>query len=249
MANNISPETKKAVLSEFSKPGATKAGIARKFNISVSAVNRIIATSGTVEEKEGPENKPARKAEKGLVDLFAQEGVSESDLKALLFSLKQTGEVSDISHLFDDFLRWISSRDQMEKERILQSTEVDTMVSRKNSMEKEIIELEGKTARLEINVWKMKTAAEKAQNSLSEVQGRLEYLEERMAENRDLLVLAAGLKSLIDSGELGKRVVALIADPENSWDPENKESVRRISKALDIYINQVSSGLSSTGKN
>lgn len=249
MANKISPEIKAKILSEFSKPGSTKAGIAKKFNISASTVSRIVAThSEKPQEKSVKSPKPSQDNENGLIGLFREEGIADSDLKALLFSLKQRKEDSNMMELFDEFLKWVSSRDQMEKDRILASTEIDSMMSRKDSMEREIIELEGKTAKLEINVWKMKTAAEKAHNSMSEVQGRLEYLEQRMSENKDLLVLAAGLKSLIDSGELGKRVVSLIADPENTWDPANKESVRRISKALDRYIHMVSSGLSSPNK-
>lgn len=244
MAGKISPETKKEILKEFSKPGATKAGIARKFNISASTVSRILATaSEKKEEKSSASAEPAKKKESGLLELFQEEGVSESDLKAFLFSLRQRGEDSNISDLFDEFLRWISDRDQLEKEKIMASTEMESMESRKESMEREISGLEGKTAGLEIKVWKMKSAAERAQKSLSEVQGRLEYLEGRMTENRDLLVLAAGLKSLIDSGDLGKKVVSLIADSQNVWDPDNQESVKRVSNALERYLQMVSSDL------
>lgn len=245
VAGKISPETKKEILNEFSKPGATKAGIARKFNISASTVSRIIATSsGNKEEKKSSvPSAPPKKKESDLLALFQEEGISESDLKAFLFSLRQRGEASDLNELFDEFLRWVSDRDQMEKDKILASTEVDSMKSRKESMEKEISGLEGKTAGLEIKVWKMKSSAERAQKSLSEVQGRLEYLEDRMTENRDLLVLAAGLKSLVDSGDLGRKVVSLIADPQNVWDPESQESVKRVSKALERYLQMVSSDL------
>lgn len=244
VAGKISPETKKEILEEFSKPGATKAGIARKFNISASTVSRIVATaSDKKEENPSTPDEPASKEERGLLELFQEEGISKSDLKAFLFSLRQMGEATDINELFDEFLKWISGRDQLEKERIMASTEMESMESRKESMEREISGLEGRTAGLEIKVWKLKSAAERAQKSLSEVQGRLEYLEARMTENRDLLVLAAGLKSLIDSGDLGKKVLSLIADPQNVWDPESQESVRRVSSALERYIQMVSSDL------
>lgn len=251
MASKISPETKESILREFSKPGATKAGIARKFNISPSTVNRIIATSSEDKENKIEKNvEPSANVQKNgsdLLALFQEEGISESDLKAFLFSFRQSKETTDLNGLFDEFLRWVADRDQLEKEKILASTEMNSMASRKDSMEKELSDLEGKTARLEINVWKMKSAAERAQKSLSQVQGRLEFLENRMTENRDLLVLAAGLKSLIDSGDLGRRVVSLIADPDNIWDPDNRESVERVSRALDRYLQMVSSDLSSSG--
>ncbi len=244
MANKISPETKKAILSEFSKPGATKAGIARKFNISASTVSRIVAAGNVGKEEKGVETAAsAPKKGSDIIALFQEEGISESDLKAFLFSLRQRKDTFNINDLFDEFLKWVSDRDQMEREKIMSSTEMDSMTSRKESMEREISELEAKTAGLEIKVWKMKSAAERAQNSLSEVQGRLEFLEDRMTENRDLLVLAAGLKALIDSGELGRKVLSLISDTENVWDPENQQSVEKVSKALERYLQMVSSDL------
>lgn len=241
MAKRISPETKKAILEEFSRPGSTKAGIARKFNISSSTVSRIIATSSPKPQEKGPTESASKKED--IVDLFKKEGVTERDLKGLHSSLSEHRKSSDLNDLFSEFMNWMKERDEMEKEKLLMFAELDSLQARKKSAEKEIKDLEEKTAKLHDSIWDMKTSAERAHESMSRVEGRMELLEDRMNEDRGLLVLAAGLKSLIESGELGVKIISIISGPGGEFDPQDRRAIEKLKGALDRYIKMASAEL------
>lgn len=255
MAKRISPETKKAILEEFSRPGITKAGIARKFNISPSAVSRIVAVApakkvekppARIEEKteikpEKKETKPDHEKGENIVELFKKGGVSESDLKDLHYTLTSETRSTGMGDMFSEFLQWVRDRDEIEKEKIFRMEELESLSSRKDSAEKEIKNLEQKIARLQSNIWDMKTAAERAHDSMSRVERRMELLEDRMNEDRGLLVLAAGLKSLIESGELGAKIISVISGPGGNFNPEDREAIEKLRAVLNRYIRMASS--------
>lgn len=245
MAKRISPDVKKAILREFSRPGSTKAGIARKHEISVSTVNRIIAASkDAVKPGEHDKSKPDGHE---IVSLLGMVGVKESDLRGLLSALKEKSGSASPEDLFKDFMGWIENRDEMEKERLLISNEIESLKSRRELIGKEITDLEAKTASLEINIWRMKSSADRAHDSMSRVEERMDALEDRMIGNREILFLAAGLKSLLETGYVSENTLSYIANPKDTWGKDNQAAVGRIREILMEYLQKTGSRFPSEG--
>ncbi len=239
MANKISPEVRNAILREFSQPGNTKAGIARKYSVSPSTVSRIIAAPTLNGKSEGAEKQ--KPSENGLIGKFSREGISEADLAKLLAFLKENADFTSLGELFADFMGWIRERDELEKNKLLISTEIESLKSRREMIEREISELEGKTAKLEINIWRMRSVAERAHDSMARVEERMDILEDRMMGNRDLLILAAGLKSMLENGDIGEEAMTYISDPESTWGQNNQDAVERIREVLKGYLRDAAS--------
>ncbi len=234
MATRISPDVKKAILRELSKPGSTKAGIARKHNISLSTVKRIVAASSDT-VKPVATKKPGLK-EQEIVSPFIDAGINEADVKRLLSAMKENAGNGGIGEIFEDFTRWLESRDELEKEKLLVSNEIESLKSRRELIGKEITDLEAKTANLEINIWRMKSSAERAHDSMSRVEERMDALEDRMIGNREILFLAAGLKSLLETGYIGENTLSYIANPGDTWGKDNRAAVGKIREILMEYL-------------
>lgn len=246
MVNRISPGTRKAILDEFLKGSSSKAAIAKKYGVSTSTVTRIVS-SESPSQTEPAATKAAK--ESGKVEALAKklgtEGISENEIDEFISLMKETEGTSDVTGLFKEFVDWVKSRDELEKERLNASMEVDSLKSEKASIENEIFNLGSKAATLEIVIGKMKALAENSQESMSLVEERLTNLEERLAEDRDLLIIASGIKSLIDRGDIDDETLAFIMGFDNLWAQNEAEIREKASKALIRYIEMANSKVKS----
>lgn len=247
LANRVLPETKEAIIQEFQRGNASKAALARKYNISSSSVSRILAGAdvpttspfGNPEKKRPTSGKvldPHSAETGGSSEDTLLPGTPEKVLAQLSGFLKEIGDVGDLEILVSEFGNWLRSRDELEKEKLKAAMELESLRAEKASVEDRIIRLGSKAASLEMIIGRMKTSAENAQVSVSLVEERLTNIEERLATNRDLLMIAAGVRSIMEHGDIDDETLSFIEDFDDLWKPDTDEMRRRVRKALIHYI-------------
>lgn len=231
----------------------TKAAIARKYEISPSTVNRILSGAGVPPSARGstgtgkstPEQSESRiQRETEIRDDKDGTRISElhSDLVNALLKLGLEDR-SGIDVLVAEFHDWLRSRDDLEKRKLQDTMEIEALRTERARIEERIFELSTKAANLEMTIGRMRATAENAQVAMSLVEERLTNMEERMASNRDLLIIASGIKSLLDRGDIDDSTLAFITNFDDMWSPTTDEVRKRAKKALIRYVDMASSKL------
>lgn len=239
LAKRILPETKEAIIQEFQQGKANKALLARKYNISSSTVSRILASADIPPETSMPEP-PMEPAEDFEVPEEPPQ-VHNDAITRLYEILEGTDQAEDMETLVNEFGKWIKSRDELEKEKVRAAMDLESLRAERASIENRIFALASKAANLELVIGRMKTSAENAQVSMSLVEERLSNIEERLSTNRDILMIAAGIKSLIDRGDIDDETLSFIQDYDDMWKPDSEEMRERIRKALVHYVEMANS--------
>ncbi|MEM0156481.1 MAG: hypothetical protein QXN26_00245 [Thermoplasmataceae archaeon] len=254
MAGKVSSEMRRGIVEKYSAGNISKAQLARENGISISTVNRILKeavmeVSGNRKE-EAIESAPAaekRDIYKEYSEYFARYGISREDLISIVSELKEVearflsasgnvphGEASaDISdYLFRDFLAWAENRKKHDMEAAALSSEITMLEDQKSRMKEEIDSLSSKVVNLEMTVGQMRQEAQKVIDSISMAQERISAMELRLSEDRELLVVSAGLNWILKKGEITDETMDFIGRYHNLWKPTDGEIRIKIRNAL-----------------
>ena len=233
MAGRITEETRENIIRDFNSGSISKARLARNYGISVSTVNRILSSQGGA-KKTGDQKLSSGNSEKNLMDM-----VSEKFRELSMSSAESGGYTAE--YLIDLFLKWIRDRDEAEKVRIKLSSEIDDLKARKVELEEEIESLTARAARVEIIIGRMKSEAQSALDALSLAQEKVTDLENRLIEDRETTLMAAGLKWILDHEDVDDRVIDFMSRFQNLWFPSEKEIRIRL---REIFIQHLEKALS-----
>ncbi len=245
MAGRVDRETRTRILEEAGKREKSIAQIARDFKVSPTTVRRIVLSANARPDDLKAENlsKSPAEASSGMLSMDASKpGVDEAE-KRILQTLrealnriheKKDGEAEEIEpELYvEEFLKWISQRDEMEKERIKVESEIDQLKALKDDLEKQVSDLFSRAVRVETMIGRMKSQADNAQEALDMVENRISALEDRLSTERDVLVVAAGLKWILDTGEISDEALNFISRFRKLWYPDVNEIRSRLRDAI-----------------
>lgn len=247
LAAKITDEVKDSIIREFRKGRKSKAQLARDHEISPSTVARILANAqprataggrgtGSSDESSGKTVTVRKDADEEIETLL-------SGLREYAARNGQEGQGTDIAGLLKDFIAWLEHRDSAEREKIALGSEIDSLKLEKSTIEDRIFKLGSKAANMEITIGRMRAEAEKANLSMEEAEDRLARLEERMEENRNLLILTVGLLSLMERGELDEETINLMGKFKNLWTPDEAEISEKVRTSMLHYMEMASSRL------
>ncbi len=254
MAGKVSSEMRRGIVEKYSAGNISKSQLARENGISISTVSRILKesvlpTSGNRKEKV-LESVPA--AEKhGQYDdyseFFARNGISKEDLISIISELRgvearfssassnaahgETFEgVSD--YTFRDFLEWAGNRKKYDMDVAKLSTEIAMLEDQRSRMREEIEGLSAKVVGLEMTVGQMRQEAQKVNDSISMAQERINAMESRLSQDREMLLVSAGLNWILKNGEITEETMDFIGKYHNLWKPTDGEIRIKIRNAL-----------------
>lgn len=244
MAGKIPKETKEAIIRAYSQGGKSKAQLAREYEVSVSSITRIVAGAGSPETagKTATSGQPSK--------IFPSEPLEQKEQISQQASakLQWAGEIEkalseygssigaeNAELLTREFISWISRRDKGEKELISLEMAIESLKLERSSIENEISRLGSKAGSLEILIGKMKKLAEDSQMDLSLVEERLANIEEKLAIDRDILLLASAIRIILRGEELDDELVAMIAEISRVDSNDYREKQDKVRKALTEY--------------
>lgn len=241
VATRISQETRDAVIQEFQKGGRSKSSLAKEYNISVTSVSRILSSSSISARAAG-----LVFPNESQIDAFRSIGLSRTSARKFLSTVKEIqewikvredqGAVPDLVGLIVEFSSWVRSRAEWEKEKIMDKEEIESLRLEKSSIENQILRLGSKAANMEIMIGKMKAEARDATSSMTLAENRMSQLEERMEKDKNLLIVASGLVSLLERGEIDEATVEVMSKFKNLWMPDETEISRRILDSMLHYM-------------
>ena len=232
MATKIGPDVRARIIRDFQSSGKTKAQIARDYGISPTTVSRIIKASsparspgvspsepsGNTGSASGTSPGSGRTASREF-DSFAQRyGITADKANRILEVIKAArAEIEEkstekgnddrktedaIEYLVQEFLKWIESRDTLEKKLIEMGTTLDAAKNYHSEMEGRIDVLVSRAMNLEILIGKMKSEAESAAQAFSEMFDKISVIEEKLSEDRDTIAISSTLKWVLGKGPL-----------------------------------------------
>ncbi len=254
MAGRVNSETRARILEEARRREKSAAQIARDFGVSPTTVRRIVL-SGNVQPS-GQESANTTKSIAGATSGMqsndaAQTGTSREEVR-ILQKLRDAmdrmqgqkegeGGESDPGLYVEEFMKWLNQRDEMEKARIQVESEIDQLKVIKGDLEKQVSDLFSRAARVESMIGRMKSQAENALEALDMAETRLSTLEDRLSIEKDVLVVATGLKWILDTGEINEQALNFISRFKRFWYPDENE-IR--SKLRDTIIADLENALS-----
>lgn len=241
-----------SIVKDYLEGKMSKAAIARKYEISPSTVNRVLSEAGAIpsvkkpsvnSERSVPGNSEPVKESAGKAEREVSKEKADSIHSNVVSALMSIGvdDPAGIEALVSEFHQWLISRDQLEKQRLQDSMDLEALKSERGRIEERIFELSTKAANLEMTIGRMRATAENAQVAMSLVEERLTNMEERMASNRDLLIIASGIKSLLERGDIDDKTLAFVTEFDDMWSPTTDEVKKRAKNALIRYIDMASS--------
>ncbi len=254
MAGRVSPEMRRGIIERYSAGNISRAQLARENGISVSTVNRILKEAVAVDS--GIKGKEAVKPDQGnekhgiydeYIEYLASNGISREDLIRIISELKEVearfssssekvhqGEVSGglSDYVFRDFLEWAENRKNYELEAASLSSEINLLENQKSRLKEEMDSLSSRVVNLEMSVGQMRQEAQKVIDSVSMAQERLNAMESRLAEDREMLVVAAGINWILKNGEITDETLEFIRKYHNLWEPTDGEIRIKIRNAL-----------------
>jgi FtsZ-binding cell division protein ZapB len=254
MAGRVSPEMKRGIIERYSNGNISKAQLARENGISVSTVNRILKE--VVAENSEAKRKEAAKPDQdigkhGIYDEYFEyltsNGISREELPRIISGMKEVearfsassdnvphgGASVDISdYVFRDFLEWVENRKIYDLEAAKMSSEINLLENQKSKLKEEIESLSSRVVNLEISVGQMRQEAQKVIDSISMAQERINAMESRMAEDRELLVVSAGINWILKNGEITDEALDFMRRYHNLWEPTDGEIRIKIRNAL-----------------
>ena len=254
MAGRVSPEMRRGIIERYSAGNISRAQLARENGISVSTVNRILKEAVAVDS--GIKGKESVKSDQGnekhgiydeYIEYLASNGISREDLIRIISELKEVearfssssekvhqGEVSGglSDYVFRDFLEWAENRKNYELEAASLSSEINLLENQKSRLKEEMDSLSSRVVNLEMSVGQMRQEAQKVIDSVSMAQERLNAMESRLAEDREMLVVAAGINWILKNGEITDETLEFIRKYHNLWEPTDGEIRIKIRNAL-----------------
>ena len=254
MARRVSPEMRRGIIERYSGGNISRAQLARENGISVSTVNRILKEAVAVDS--GIKGKESVKSDQGnekhgiydeYIEYLASNGISRDDLIRIISELKEVearfssssekvpqGEVSGglSDYVFRDFLEWIENRKSHDLEAASLSSEINLLENQKSRLKEEMDSLSSRVVNLEMSVGQMRQEAQKVIDSVSMAQERLNAMESRLAEDREMLVVAAGINWILKNGEITDETLEFIRRYHNLWEPTDGEIRIKIRNAL-----------------
>ena len=112
------------------------------------------------------------------------------------------------------------------------SSEINLLENQKSKLKEEIDGLSSKVVNLEMSVGQMRQEAQKVIDSISMAQERISAMESRLAEDRELLVVSAGINWILKNGEITDETLDFIRRYHNLWEPSDGEIRIKIRNAL-----------------
>lgn len=245
MAARVDRDTRKAIIMGFARHNKTKAELSRQYGISVSSVYRILRKAGYQSNPTPAGMTPHSATKDGTARTVDQDIIQKETADTSISPFPETDaedeqyrvreEKPDDSNL-DDFTIWLNSREEREREIRRLLSEISTLKSEKLSVENELNALDRETKRMQETIDRLRSLADRALKSLSAVDSRLYRIEERMADDRDLIMISSGIRTLVERGELDPNLLSFLGDLSGIWisdDPDITNSVRR---ALMAYL-------------
>ena len=254
MARRVSPEMRRGIIERYSSGNISRAQLARENGISVTTVNRILKEAVALDS--GIKGKEAHKSDQGVekhgvygeyLEYLSSSGISREDLVRIISEMKEVearflsssenmprGEVSgDLSnYVFRDFLEWVENRKKHDLEAAAMSSEINLLENQKSKLKEEIDGLSSRVVNLEMSVGQMRQEAQKVIDSISMAQERINAMESRLAEDRELLVVSAGINWVLKKGEITDETLDFIRRYHNLWEPSDGEIRIKIRNAL-----------------
>lgn len=259
MATKVGLDTRRAIIREFRRGNRTKAGLARKYNTSVSTVYRIVRDAGLTGEAPG-ENMASITAAvpQKLTISITGNTISKEDATAVLKALNAIESRRRLSgngsrdatetSAVRDLIRWVGSQEEREKEEMRLRSEIEALRGQKEQVQSELSSLDATAEKLQSTIGRMKSAAQNAMDSLSAVEDRLTALEDRMSDDRDLFMIASGIRSMVENGDIDDETLSFIGKLGELWIPEESEINESVRRALMKYLEAAEQKITGWGR-
>lgn len=253
MAGRVNDATKTRILEEISRKEKSTAQIAREFGVSPTTIRRIALSNGgransktqvssvrspqAASEESLPnraENPSIKPPETNVIERIAE------ILNKIQGQKDEGGPSVDHDQLAAEFLKWLNTRDNNEKAKIQMETEIEELKALKGDLEKQVSDLFTRAARVEAMIGRIRAQAENALEALDIAEMKLASLENRLSAEREVLVVASGLKWVLDDGEISDEAMTFISRFKKLWYP-GKDEIRR--KLRDQIIMEMENSL------